>query len=427
MSRRNAITESFSMGRAAFKALSPSVFIGATARRAAGLIFASLLTGCGLLAPPTPYLVTLTPAPTRPASPTAPPTATTQPTGTPLATAVSTAAPPPTEPPTPEPTKDPWPPALSQPGASKMGIHVLLNDDPRIMEFIRRVKPRVVKALDNLDWLADVKQVSPATITIGRYTQVPNRNILDGKDPSQYPNPDQFARDFINTFIDQYRAHPSVNYWEGWNEFPPNSPAQWQWYAAFEAARACQMRDLGLGAAVGGFSAGTPEFPDMERFLPAIRAVKECGGIFTLHEYSSPVMQFGVNSGIPNAVHVNNAGSLTLRYRYWYEGYLKPQNLVVPLVISEAGVDSNVGAGCPKKNGGQGWYACYNDWQAMGLGGEHWRTYMNQLQWYDSELRKDDYVIGFTIFTAGTSKVQEWRTFDIDDLLIPMAVYMASQ
>ncbi|MEK9164585.1 MAG: hypothetical protein AAB342_04435, partial [Chloroflexota bacterium] len=311
--------------------------------------------------------------------------------------------------------------------ASKMSLHVILNDDSRIMEFVRRVKPRVIKGLDNLDWLAEVKQVSPQTVTVGRFTQVPNRDILDNKDPSQYPSAADFARDFINTFLDQYRANPGVDYWEGWNEFPPNGAAEWQWFAQFEAERACQMQALGLKAAVGGFSAGTPEYADMAYFLPAIEAVKRCGGIFTLHEYSSPVMQYGVNAGIPNAVHVDNAGSLTLRYRYWYEGYLKPRGLVVPLVISEAGIDRHIGAGCPLNDGGTGWYGCVEDWKSLGLGDAAWQAYMNQLSWYDSELRKDDYVIGFTIFTAGTSNVEGWRTYNIDDLLVPMAVYMNGQ
>lgn len=398
------------------------------ASRLAFIALAFVIGACGLGSTSTPYLVTLTPSATAPETATATPPSTDTAVPTLANTDAPTQPPPPTpEPPTPEPTVDPWPPARDQPGASKMSLHVILNDDSRIMEFVRRVKPGVIKGLDNLDWLAEVKQVSPQTVTIGRFTQAPNRDILDNKEPSQYPNPADFARDFINTYLDQYRANLGVDYWEGWNEFPPSSAAQWQWFAQFEAERACQMQALGLKAAVGGFSAGTPEYADMVYFLPAIEAVKRCGGIFTLHEYSSPVMQYGVNSGIPNAVHVDNAGSLTLRYRYWYEGYLKPRGLVVPLVISEAGVDRNVGAGCPRNDGGTGWYACVEDWKNLGLGDAAWQAYMNQLSWYDSEVRKDDYVIGFTIFTAGTSNVEGWRTFNIDDLLVPMAVYMNGQ
>ncbi|MBM4425109.1 MAG: hypothetical protein FJ030_17305 [Chloroflexi bacterium] len=400
------------------------------------MILAITLTACGRADDPTPHLVTLTPSLTqRATSPVTPsvsatdsPIDTATPSPTDLASPTDTAPPPPPSdtPPPPTPTVDPWPAALAAPGQSKIGIHVILNDDPRIMEFIRRVKPRVVKGLDNLDWLAEVKQASPQTITIGRFTENPFTSVLDSGNPAQYPNPADSARNFIDHYINNYRLYPGVDYWEGWNEPQWHTPAEWQWYAEFEASRACFMNDLGLKAAIGGFSAGTPEFSDMAFFVPGLQKAAPCNAIFTLHEYSSPTMQTGFNSGIPNAAHVDDAGSLTLRYRYWYEGHIKPRGFTIPLVISEAGIDSHVGPGCPlKEEGGQGWYACYKDWDAMNLGPEKWRVYLDQLIWYDNELRQDNYVIGFTIFTAGTSNVEAWRTFDINDMLVPMAHYMA--
>jgi hypothetical protein len=397
-----------------------------------------LLAACSLGANPTPYLVTLTPAATgisilTPApleSATDPFTPSLTPgpaSATPVPADTLPPAPPTDTPPPPAPTVDPWPAALGQPSQSKIGIHVIFNDDPRIMEFIRRVKPRVVKAVDNHGFLSEVKQVSPQTVTIGRYTNIQNTDILDNKDPSQYPNPADFARDFIDHWIGEYRLNPGVDYWEGWNEPQWHTQAQWQWYAEFEASRACFMNQLGLKAAIGGFSAGTPEFPNMAYFIPALQRAAACNAIFTLHEYSSPTMQTYFNSGIPNAVHVQDAGALTMRYRYWYEGHIEPRGFTIPLVISEAGIDSNVGPGCPLKDGGQGWYACYKDWDAMNLGAEKWRVYLDQLVWYDNELRKDNYVIGMAIFSAGTAVTPAWQTFNINDMLIPMAAYMATQ
>lgn len=409
------------------------------------VLLAVALGGCLPAAPATPFLVTLTPtaeahiAPTdtsaaletatdtvQPPSNTPAPSAT-EPSQTPKPS--NTPVPPkPTDTPLPPtPTVDPWPAVRSGLAASKIGLHVILNDDPRIMEFIKRTKPRVIKGLDNLDWMAMVKQVSPQTVTLGRFTNVPNRDAIDNPDPGTWPNPSDFAHNFIDTFVAQYRQFPGVDYWEGWNEFLPHGEAQWKWFADFEGYRACYMNDLGLKAAIGGFSAGTPEYPDMAYFVPALQKAAKCNAIFTLHEYSSPTLQTGFNSGIPNAVHVNDAGSLTMRYRYWYEGYIKPRGFTIPLVISEAGIDSNVGPGCPLKDGGQGWYSCYKDWDALNLGPEKWKVYLDQLAWYDNLLRQDDYVIGITLFTAGTSKVDAWRTFGIDDLLIPLAVYENGQ
>ena len=38
-------------------------------------------------------------------------------------------------------------------------------------------------------------------------------------------------------------------------------------------------------------------------------------------------MQFGVGAGLPGRPAIGNRGALTLRYRYWYEDFLKPRGL----------------------------------------------------------------------------------------------------
>ena len=99
----------------------------------------------------------------------------------------------------------------------------------------------------------------------------------------------------------------------------------------------------------------------------------------------------------------------------------------MPLVISEGGIDAGVGQGCPQRQQNEaGWFSCYKDWASLGLGPDMWRVYLEQLKWYDSELRKDDYVIGVTLFTAGTANT-EWHSFDLNDMLRPMAFYMNEQ
>ena len=65
---------------------------------------------------------------------------------------------------TPRPTPTPtlaWPPALDRPSRSKLGLHVQWNNSPEIMEFVRRMRPAVIKAIDDLGFLAEVKQVLP--------------------------------------------------------------------------------------------------------------------------------------------------------------------------------------------------------------------------------------------------------------------------
>jgi hypothetical protein len=191
------------------------------------------------------------------------------------------------------------------------------------------------------------------------------------------------------------------------------------------------MQALGFRAAVGGFSVGVPEFADMEVFMPALEAAYRCGGIFTLHEYNSPTMTCGVNFGqealIPGATALGvEAGYHALRYRYWYEAYLKPRGMGdLPLVISEAGVEGRPTPGGPCNDpGGRAWKAYGEWWVAQGLGPTPADAYVNVLSWYDQQLRQDEYVVGATLFTAGAIHGDAtWFPFDLHDVLVPLAYY----
>src|SRR5690606_458457 len=95
------------------------------------------------------------------------------------------------------------------------------------------------------------------------------------------------ARAYVQAAAWAYRANPGVDYWLGWNEPGIDEIGQMQWYADFEAERIVAMAELGLKAAIGNFSTGTPEPAEFEAFLPAIRVAKEYGAVLALHEYSA--------------------------------------------------------------------------------------------------------------------------------------------
>jgi hypothetical protein len=327
-----------------------------------------------------------------------------------------------------EPTATPaplWPEAINSLTASKLGIHALGTGDSYVMEVVRRARPRVIKSVGDLGWLTEVKAVSPETVTIGRIPSWEQDHWIETTDPRQ------LAQDIVSKQLEQYRLNPGVDYWEGWNEFVAETPSRMQWFAAFEAERACQMQANGFRAAVGGFSTGVPEYALMDDFLPALEAAKRCGGIFHLHEYNAPAMDCGVVTGVPAipgapALSIP-AGPLTLRYRYWYEGFLKPRGWGdLPLVISEAGIDL-VGTPCDNQPRGT-WRVYGNYWAGRGLGDDVRQAYVNTLAWYDAQLRQDAYVIGATIFTAGASNPNDgWYDHDIHDVMIPLAFYLTSQ
>jgi hypothetical protein len=329
----------------------------------------------------------------------------------------------------PEPSAVPptpnWPNGLDRLTNSKLGLHSIRTNDSYIMEFIRRARPRVVKAVDDLGWLSEVKQVSPNTLTIGRLNSDQGEEML-------LKSPVEAANAYIDAQLQRYRLNPGVDVWEGPNEFVPVNDDRMRWYAAFEAHRACRMEELGFRAAVGGFSVGVPEYSQMALFLPALEAAYECNGIFTLHEYNSPTMDCGVTSNkagiIPGAPNLGDVpvGYHTLRYRFWYEGYLKPLNMgTLPLVISETGVEGRSTPGGPCNDpSGRAWKDYAPWWVQNGQGADKSQAYVQVLSWYDAQLRQDDYVIGATIFTVGAFDGGDaWNPFDIHDALVDLARY----
>jgi hypothetical protein len=105
-------------------------------------------------------------------------------------------------------------------------------------------------------------------------------------------------------------------------------------------------------------------------------------------------------------------GWTTLRYRKIYRQHLIPNGLGdVPLVITECGVDPGVSPKPPGLDGGA--------WRLLGdLWAEHNNEpnkadyYFRQLDWYDEELQKDNYVVGATVFTWGNFG-PPWLYFDV--------------
>ncbi|MCB8933918.1 MAG: hypothetical protein KIS95_04115 [Anaerolineae bacterium] len=298
-------------------------------------------------------------------------------------------------------------------GPSKMGIHVARPNSPAIMEFVRAAQPAVVKGVDDLGFLAEVKAISPHTVTIGRFSV----------DPQDYNGePEAVAAALVARQLPQMVLHPAVDYWEGWNEPDPNLDRM-DWYARFEAERVRQLAQYGLRAAVGGFSTGVPELDEFVLFVPAIEEAQRHGGILTLHEYAAPDLTFLYGDPLPGLPAYPDRGPLMFRYRWFYRDVLEPRGLVVPLVISEAGIDGIIG-NRPGPDG-LGWQDFQSFWVAQGWGPDGQTAYLNQLQWVDNEARQDPYVIGYTLFTAGGGSA--WPSYELAPFLPRLAEYIVSQ
>ncbi len=308
-----------------------------------------------------------------------------------IAESTPTPAPKPTaKPSSPEPTPLPKRtlPPFERP--SKLGIAVQRFRDPQIMDrIIAGGHPRVVKIWGDLGAAAEIKQLLPNTIVVGHINQqydFQNAITSGATDMAEY------AADFVARHLDQYRANTGVDYWEGHNEPVFKNEAKMALYGQFEAERVRQMAAHGFKCAVGNFSAGSPPLEQWDDFFPALRAARQFGGVLALHEYAAPTMQHAYDP-------TSGEGWLTLRYRKVYRHHVPPE-LHVPIIITEAGIDGLVGADRPGPLGA-GWQDFIPYWNQISLDPDAFWAYLDQLQWYDEELQKDDLVIGATIFVAG--------------------------
>ncbi|MCA9971945.1 MAG: hypothetical protein KC425_17095 [Anaerolineales bacterium] len=374
------------------------------------------------LLPPTwtPPPPTMAAAPQAPAASQAPAAALAAPSVTPV---LPTNTPRPTRTPSPTPTIEatasryvsliPILPPTDELGPSKLGLHVIRNNDAWIMAFVRQGQPAVIKALDDFGYVMEIKAASPRTIVVGRVN-------FEGQ--NYVGSPEEAAQDFVAAQLNQYLANPAVDYWEGWNEPDPNLDNM-AWYARFEQERVRLLAQYGLRAAVGGFATGVPEMDEFALFVPAIETAREHRGILSLHEYSAPDMTYGYGMPLPGYAAHPNRGALTFRYRWYYEEILIPRGLEIPLVISEAGIDGVIG-NRPGPSG-YGWADFQDFWVEQGWGSNGVEAFIRQLAWYDNGVRQDGYVIGFTVFTAGA--LGHWTNYDINSILPDLTAYVVGQ
>ena len=118
-------------------------------------------------------------------------------------------------------------------------------------------------------------------------------------------------------------------------------------------------------------------------------------------------------------------GWLTGRYRKLYQQYLIPDKLgSIGLVLTELGIDG----GCPSNTctscGPNGWQDFQQYWCNNGgsCNGPH--EYSFQLEWYDSLMIQDDYVIGAAIYCL---EIPGWASWQLTpDVVNDLTQYMNS-
>jgi hypothetical protein len=393
--------------------------------RAAGAVgLAALLSACGQTTDPVPPSATATATPTATATlqgqriggiPTLTPSATSTPGGfessplrpsatqtMPSATATEaepTATRPPTATPTPPPT--PFPPGPP----TKLGL-VVAWVHSQVMDLVGTGNVSVVKTLEfDPVFLADIKAQSPQTVVVGR-VGLPELN-LSRADPVTEA---RRAVDAVLPLAHDPRRAGLVDAWEGFNEPTPGDEDQMRRVADLEAERVRLLADNGLRAVVGNFGTGQPPLEWWPAFRPALEVAHSQDAFLGLHEYSAPTMWFQTTrTPLDFGADPADEGWLTLRYRKVYRGFLEPWGLRLPLLITECGVDGMV-ADRPGP-AGRGWMDFRAYWAELGMGLDAPGNYIEQLAWYDRELRLDDYVVGAAVFAM--TAFQQWASYEL--------------
>jgi hypothetical protein len=342
--------------------------------------------------PPTPGT-----APTGTPPPTQQPAATSIPTSEPEATG----SPPPTEARAPTPTPPPW---VLPTAPSKLGIHAIRPNNA--FPFVRSVTEAgatvpLVKSIGGAGLLREVKSVSPNTVTVGRWPGL--------EDVPAEGDPRAAAEHVMAAHMHEWAHDPEVvDYWEVLNEPNPGSPEGHAWLARFYIAAMELAAPNGFRLALFSYSTGVPEWRDWAAVVETgvFARARDGGHILALHEYDWPMLRHNWGGSIPDQpAYDPERGVLAGRYRHLYRDFLIPRGEVVPLAITELGLDPGV------------------------MGAEvdpYWKQrWLREMAWYDSKITEDDYVLGAALFTLGGGNA--WREFDYEGMLPELRDYIVSQ
>lgn len=299
--------------------------------------------------------------------------------------------------------------AQSEPCVSKLSIH-LIGSYTEGAKRIIAAKPRVIKVLDPQasagmrEAMRDYKRRHPRGLVVMRvWERTPDVRYRLEDDPVQ--SADDFWNRVLQPAVNALSASDRrlVDYLEGPNECE-NTPCwgsveEARWFGRFWERLAERIAQAGFRPCVGSIPVGNPPGSiseiraKLEAFLPALRAAKRWNGAWSYHSYS-----------IEYTTDVALEYWYSLRYRIFYE-FLRerhPDLANLPMILTEGGIDR---AGNPNNDG----------WRARGDAAK----FQKWLLWYDSELKKDPYIIGVTLFQIGNPG--GWWSFDVE----PVAGWLA--
>ena len=290
--------------------------------------------------------------------------------------------------------------AAAPPSHSKISVHLLISYSAGAEQIIQ-AHPRVLKILGTdgsmMQAARDYKASTPEGKVVCR--------IYTSRRWSASENPAAAGTNFWQTGLAPALVNLSaadkalIDYVEGPNEGDSTptwgSASDTEWYNTFWMHLAPLIANAGFRPLAYSISVGNPPGSQSEiqasldRIAPSLRLCQSLGGGWSYHSYS-----------LPYSTDLADEIWYSVRYRQYYSYFASrhPDLVNLPLVLTEGGID---GVG---------------PWSTRG----DTNKFQNWLAWFDSEIRKDVYCLGVTLFQIGDTG--GWNHFNVE----PVAGWIAN-
>jgi hypothetical protein len=278
-------------------------------------------------------------------------------------------------------------------GPSRFGVHTVKPNNA--VGFVQGVHDAgahvaLVKAVDDFGYIRLVKEASPETTALARWT---GAQWVDASG-----NPAEKAAQIMAKHMPRWAYEKDVvDYWEVLNEVDPPAVEGHVWLAQFYMEAMAIADANGYKLAIFSYSVGVPKWHEWEAIVETgvFAQAQASGHILALHEYNYPTMDYRWGEPLEDQPAYPDRGVLSGRYRHLYRDFLIPRGEVVPLAITEGGLEPVL-------------------WQP-GMPTTWKERLVEEMAWYDDRLREDDYVIGVATFTIGGA--YGWEMYDYEELL----------
>jgi len=294
--------------------------------------------------------------------------------------------------------------ASGPPSQSKISVHLLVNYSAGAAQIIQ-ARPRLIKILGTDSGMMQAARDFKASTPDGKVVC----RIYTSQTWSRTSDPAAGGSNFWQTVLAPALVNLSaedralIDYVEGPNEGDSTptwgSTADTDWYNTFWMNLAPQIANAGFRPLAYSISVGNPpgttaEIQDrLNRIAPSLRLCQQLGGGWSYHCYS-----------LPYSTNLTDEIWYSVRYRQYYSYFASahPDLVNLPLVLTEGGIDGS------------------GPWSTRG----DTNKYQNWLMWFDSEIRKDNYCLGVTLFQIG--ETGGWNGFNVEPIAPWLASYLAA-